>query len=96
MTKIEQEKKTVGQMIKIYCNGNHHKEELCDECAALLEYAHERLDHCRFGENKKKCKVCPIHCYRPDMREAIRRVMRYSGPRMMIYHPIVAIKQIFS
>jgi hypothetical protein len=25
------------------------------------------------------------------MREQIRRVMRYSGPRMIIHHPVLAI-----
>lgn len=97
MTKIEKEKKTVELMIEIYCHGHHNlKEGLCPECSALRDYAHERLSLCRFGEDKTKCKVCPIHCYRPDMREAIRKVMRYSGPRMMLYHPLITFKHMFS
>lgn len=97
MTKIEKEKETVALMIGIYCRGKHnHADGLCSECMALKEYAHERLSNCRFGEDKSKCKVCPIHCYRSDMQENIRKVMRYSGPRMMLYHPLITIKHMFS
>ncbi len=30
------------------------------------------------------------------MREKIRTVMRYSGPIMIFYHPITAIKHVLS
>lgn len=68
--------------------------EVCEECSALLNYAYQRLDHCKFGENKPTCKKCPIHCYKPDMKEHMREAMRYAGPRMMWYHPIAAIKHL--
>ena len=45
-------------------------------------------------ENKPTCKKCPIHCYKPDMKEKMREAMRYAGPRMMWYHPIAAIKHL--
>lgn len=96
MTKIEKEKRTVELMIGLYCRAHHGGSELCQECAALRDYAHERLSHCQFGENKKKCKACTVHCYRPDMREAIRKVMRYSGPRMLFHHPIITLQHMFS
>ena len=46
-----------------------------------------RLDGCKFGNDKPACKRCPIHYYKPEMREKIRSVMRWAGPRMMIYDP---------
>lgn len=95
MTRIEEEKKTVKQMIGIYCHGhNHTKEGLCEDCSELLEYAFVRLDHCKFGEKKTTCKKCPIHCYKPAMKEKMREIMRYAGPRMMWHHPISAIKHL--
>jgi len=95
MTRIEQEKITVGQMVEIYCKGVHRtKEGLCEECSALLEYAFARLDHCKFGEKKPTCKKCPIHCYKPTMRKQMQDAMRYAGPRMMWHHPISAIKHL--
>ena len=69
---------------------------LCGECRELLEYSLARLDHCKFGNAKTKCHKCPVHCYRPDMREKIRTVMRFSGPRMLLYHPLEALRYLFS
>ncbi len=95
MSKIEKEKKTVEQMIELYCHKhNHTKEGLCEKCASLLEYAHTRLSHCKFGENKTTCKKCPVHCYKPEMKERMRDVMRFAGPRMIIYHPVAAIRHL--
>jgi hypothetical protein len=37
------------------------------------------------------CAKCPVHCYRPELRERIRAVMRYAGPRMLFRHPRLAI-----
>ena len=68
---------------------------LCPQCQALLDYAHRRLEHCRFGENKPSCTRCPVHCYKPAMREQIRQVMRYSGPRMLLHDPIMAIRHLW-
>ena len=95
MTRIAAEKKTVEQMIRLYCRLKDGHSELCPECKALLEYAHARLDRCKFGEAKKTCRQCPVHCYKKDMRERMRAVMRFSGPRMMWYHPVDAIKHLW-
>ena len=79
-------------MIYIYCRGQHGtREGLCLECRALLDCARERLDKCPFQEGKMTCAKCPIHCYRPAMREQIRAVMRYAGPRMVYRHPIMTL-----
>ena len=91
--KREQEKKVVSEMIALYCHKNHHtKDGLCEECAALEQYAHTRSDHCPFMENKTFCSNCKVHCYAPDKREQIRKVMRFSGPRMLFVHPVMAIR----
>ncbi len=91
MTRIEREKKTVARMIGIYCRGHRHKvmegDTLCHDCASLLDYASHRLDRCRYGQSKSSCRLCPVHCYVPDRRKAIRAVMRYSGPRMIMHAP---------
>ncbi len=87
MTKIEREKQTVRKMIEIYCRHHLHQEGMPEEYQHLSDYAWQRLDHCQFGENKTICKKCPIHCYAPKEREAIREVMRWVGPRMMFYAP---------
>ena len=78
------------------CQAGHGGPGLCGECRELLEYSLARLDHCKFGNAKTKCHKCPVHCYRPDMREKIRTVMRFSGPRMLLYHPLEALRYLFS
>lgn len=68
---------------------------LCPQCQQLLTYAHQRLERCKFGEDKPSCTRCPVHCYKPAMREQIRQVMRYSGPRMLLHDPIMAIRHLW-
>ena len=94
--KREREKKVVSFMIALYCRKNHgsKKGELCPECQALTEYAIQRSDHCPFMETKTFCSNCKVHCYKPEMREKIKAVMRFSGPRMMLYHPVMAIRHV--
>jgi hypothetical protein len=90
--RIEREKKTVEAMVRLYCRNLHgERHALCGECTGLLEYARLRLDHCPFQEGKTTCAKCPVHCYRPEMRERVRAVMRYSGPRMILSHPLLAL-----
>lgn len=96
MTRIDREKHTVTKMVEIYCKYSEHNQTLCNECNLLLEYAHQRLSYCKFGEKKPTCRKCPIHCYKPDMREKMRAVMRFAGPRMIFFHPIMAIRHILT
>ncbi|OAB43791.1 hypothetical protein PGLA_08210 [Paenibacillus glacialis] len=88
-------------MINKYCVGHGHTRskrvehgsvELCANCLELLQYSHLRLEHCRFGEEKKTCGQCPIHCYKPDRRLQIKTVMKYAGPRMLWSHPFTALR----
>ena len=94
--RIDNEKQVIKLMIDIYCKKNHKcKNGLCDECQELLNYAHFRLSNCKFGENKTTCGKCKIHCYKKDMREKVKSVMRFSGPRRIIYNPIELIRHMF-
>lgn len=90
--KRQQEKKIVALMIRIYCKKKHGtKKELCADCQALCDYAMLRSDKCPFMETKTFCSNCKVHCYKADMREKVREVMRFSGPRMIFHHPVMAI-----
>lgn len=53
----------------------------------MNRFACRRLDQCRYGEKKTACKHCATHCYAPKEREQIREVMRWVGPRMILYSP---------
>ncbi len=95
MTTTEKEKKTIAKMIRMYCRKHHPGErELCTDCQTLLNYSTNRIDHCSLSGDKPVCSDCVIHCYKPAMREQIRNVMRYSGPRMLWHHPADAIQHL--
>jgi len=90
--RMKRERQTVEYMIDIYCRDHHRtRGKLCDECRELAVYTLFRLKNCPFQENKTTCGNCPIHCYKPNMREKIRGVMRYAGPRMIRHHPLMAV-----
>ena len=89
--RIERETQTVAAMILLYCRNKHGGRTVCAECRALTDYALERLRKCPSGEGKTVCSLCTVHCYKPEMRERIRDVMRYSGPRMISRHPVMAV-----
>ena len=94
-SKREREKKMVSQMIALYCRKKHHtKNGLCPECEELSSYARQRSERCPFMESKTFCANFKVHCYKPEMREKIRKVMRFSGPWMLFYHPAAAIRHV--
>ena len=58
--------------------------------------------YCRKNHKEKElcptktfCSQCKVHCYKKDKREQIRKVMRFSGPRMLVYHPVMAICHLY-
>lgn len=94
-TKTEREKQVVSLMVALYCNKKHkqvQKHALCPECEALRDYAVARAESCPFKETKTFCSSCAVHCYSPDMRQRIKTVMRFSGPRMLAFHPVLALR----
>lgn len=85
------ELKTLETMIGMYCRHHHGGGPLCTECAALGDYARRRLERCVFGDAKPTCANCVVHCYKAQMRERVREMMRWAGPRMLFRHPVLGI-----
>ena len=86
------ELKTIEVMVRMYCRDHHGTSgALCAECGPLMDYAARRLERCVFGDDKPTCANCTVHCYSRDMRERVRDVMRYAGPRMLPRHPWLGI-----
>jgi len=89
------EVRTVRAMIRIYCRAHHGaSRRLCADCSGLLAYAEKRIEKCPFGTEKPVCNRCTVHCYNPQMREQVREVMRFAGPRMMLRHPVLALRHL--
>lgn len=90
--RLARERATVAAMIRLACRERHGTPGgLCPECQELQDFADVRLDRCPFQDRKPTCANCLVHCYKPDMRERIRDVMRYAGPRMLRRHPILTV-----
>lgn len=88
------ELKTIAAMVGMYCRAHHGTErgQLCQECGELHEYARRRLERCIFGEDKPTCANCTVHCYKAVMRDRVREVMRWAGPRVLWRHPILTVR----
>lgn len=93
-SRLKREQKTIVAMLEIYCK-HHHKDtwngSLCVDCQNLLDYSNARLFSCPFQEKKPTCAKCLIHCYKHNMRQKIQEVMIFSGPKMVLRHPVLAI-----
>jgi hypothetical protein len=88
--RIRREKNTIGVMIGMYCRRRHgSRVQDCEGCRNLLVHAHAKIDRCVFHDSKPACNECRVHCYSRQMREEIRDVMRFAGPRMMLFHPVL-------
>jgi hypothetical protein len=90
---VEREKLTIRNMIGIYCRGNRHcASGICQECEKLLRYAYARINACPYdGSIKPVCGLCRTNCFSPEMHRLFSAVMRYSGPRMMVRHPVLTL-----
>ncbi len=93
--KLQHERRIVADMIALYCRKKHSTRELCDDCRVLTEYADCRTLACPKMAEKTFCSQCKSHCYRQDMRERIREVMRFAGPRIILHHPIAALRHLY-
>jgi len=72
----------------------HRPPVVCAECAQLLRYAEKRRAYCP-KDPKPFCSYCDTHCYTAEMRERMREVMRYAGPRSLLHgHAIDGVKHL--
>jgi len=97
---LQQEFVTIEAMVCLYCRAHHggkspgKTDVPCHDCSEFLAYARDKLDRCPYGEQKPACNRCPIHCYKPQQRQQAREIMRFAGPRMLLVHPILALRHL--
>jgi len=62
-----------------WCQVTGNKElVLCQDCSGLLKHGVVKLLLCPY-DPKPMCKKCKTHCYAPDYRGKMQKVMRFSG-----------------
>lgn len=80
MGTVDHDTEILEKFAEVFCRAHHAPEAggLCPDCRDLLDYARTRRCNCPL-DPKPKCKDCPVHCYKPEYRQKIREVMKYSG-----------------
>ena len=78
----DRQQESLTKFVEVYWRRHRHAAEagsgLCTDCADLLAYASARLARCPL-DPKPRCKDCRVHCYKPEYRQRMREVMRFSG-----------------
>ena len=94
---IAKDVETIRIMTEIYCHAHHNtKEGLCPECEEFYLYSVKRLACCPFGEKKPVCAKCKIHCYGKGYKERAKEIMAFSGPKLLLKHPILSMRHIMA
>jgi Nitrous oxide-stimulated promoter len=92
--------KVIVKFVGIHCADRHRGEErsslssemaelfpkgvsLCADCRALVEYALLKRRRCPL-DPKPACKHCHVHCYGSEHREKMKRIMAFSGRKMIM------------
>lgn len=78
---IDKDIETLAAFIDVYCRNKHQPadgQKRCAECEALLQYAIMRRARCPY-DPKPACKHCVTHCYKPEYRQRIKEIMKFSG-----------------
>ena len=73
-------------MVTLYCRHKLNMTKPNEEYQALIDYCSLRLDKCKWSEKKMVCKNCPVHYYKPEMREKIRKVMIGNRTKDALYN----------
>lgn len=97
--RLKREFETIKAMVQIYCKAHcpaKGKLEACQQCQEFLAYAHTKLDRCPYGQAKPTCNKCPVHCYKPELKAKARQIMVFAGPRMLLPHPIMAMRHLWA
>ena len=81
----------VDFMIDLYYK-KHPAEDF--EIKNLKTYVAKKLFLCPHGDEKPFCSSCKIHCYDDEHRKMIKKVMKYSGPRMIFFAPAEALRHL--
>ncbi|MCX5774676.1 MAG: nitrous oxide-stimulated promoter family protein [Fusobacteria bacterium] len=93
--RLNREIKTLKIMVEMYCKKVHNDvKPFCEKCQESLDYVISRVENCPKKSYRGICKGCKIHCYKDVYREEIKKIMRFSGPRLIMKHPILALLHI--
>ena len=91
---IPKEKADIRKRFGIYCHSHHGTSgnKLCPKCTALLATAMTKMDRCPYGITKPICDRCEMPCFGDAANKQFREIMSSSQSRMLLRHPVLAVK----
>ena len=88
--------KMIAAMLRMYCRTHHNLKDTLRSASNVPSFARlcaPALGALRVRRGQPTCAKCTVHCYKASMRERVRVVMRWAGPRMLWHHPLLAIRR---
>jgi len=89
--------KVIAKFTEVWCAGQQHSGQqattvypgiqpltLCPDCITFLQYAVKKRLCCPFEAEKPTCRRCRIHCYAPQQRALVKKIMAWSGRKMIL------------
>lgn len=95
---VPKEKETIQKSFGIYCKANHDvpsDKKLCSKCTALLTNVMIKIGRCPYGKTKPNCDACKNPCFGDAQTKQFREIMSGSKTKMLLKHPIMAIRHKF-
>ena len=91
---VPKEKDTIKKSFAVYCNSHHDTkgEKLCPKCTALLATIFKKMSRCRYGITKPICDRCDNMCFGDANNKKFLEIMDASGKKMLMKHPVTAVK----
>lgn len=89
MNRLNDKQKMLIAIFGVYQKYNKDTDLNLEE---IKSYSLKRLDNCIHIGEDIFCGFCEIQCFGDKYKKEIRSIMRFSGPRMILYHPIMAIR----
>ena len=94
-SKREREKQMVSQMIALYCRRNHHtKGGPLPRLRSAERLRPPALRSLPVHGDENLLFQLPGTLLQAGDAGKIRAVMRFSGPRMILYHPVAAVRHV--
>ncbi|MCZ7583522.1 MAG: nitrous oxide-stimulated promoter family protein [Deltaproteobacteria bacterium] len=78
--KLDHDLGVLRAFTEVFCHKKHGhaRGTLCPDCERFLDYAYKRRILCPM-DPKPKCQACPVHCYKPAMRDRVKKIMHIGG-----------------
>ena len=90
--RVLRERENLEMMMRLFCQEQHHRDDLCTECQQLLDYSKAHLQNCKLGLKKPVCENHSFGCYAVGCRDQLQIVIGATRTRMFWKHPQISLR----